>query len=170
MFQLHVTQYDKEVYEKELKDFLPKKIIDIHSHIWKNTFRPQGQANGGSTWTELVADEQTAENLIDTYQRLFPCHEVTPLVFGGCWQDVKQCNSYVRESAQKYGFPTLFRTEYDMAPDVLEEEVKKNGCLGLKPYLTNCPPYISTSEIRIFDYLPYEHLEAADRNAPYSQV
>ncbi len=46
----------------------------------------------------------------------------------------------------------------------VEREVRKYGCLGLKPYLTNCPPYIPPNEIRIFDFLPPEHLEAADRN------
>lgn len=164
MFQLNLTDYDKKVYETELRDFLPPKIIDIHTHIWKNTFRFQGEKNGGSGWPELVADEQTAENLMQSFRALFPANEVTPLVFGGCSHDVEQCNDYVAEAAEQYGFPTLLRTEYSMAPEVLEAEVKKNGCLGLKPYLTNCPPYIPVNEIRIFDYLPYEHLEVANRH------
>ena len=164
MFQLRTTAYDRQVYETELRNFLPDKMIDIHTHIWKNTFRPQGQPNGGSTWIDMVADEQTAENLLESYREMFPCQSVTPLVFGGCSHDVGQCNAYVKESAQKYGFPTLFRTEYSMSPDYLEEEVEKNGFLGLKPYLTNCPPYIPVKEIRIFDYLPYEHLEVANKN------
>ncbi len=164
MFQLGMTAYDRQVYESELKDFLPDKMIDIHTHIWKNTFRPQGQPNGGSTWIDMVADEQTAENLLESYRAMFPCQTVTPLVFGGCSHDVGQCNAYVKESAQKYGFPTLFRTEYNMSPEDLEAEVLGNGFLGLKPYLTNCPPYIPVKEIRIFDYLPYEHLEVADKH------
>lgn len=164
MFQLRTTAYDRQVYETELRNFLPDKMIDIHTHIWKNTFRPQGQPNGGSTWIDMVADEQTAENLLESYREMFPRQIVTPLVFGGCSHDVEQCNAYVKESAQKYGFPTLFRTEYSMSPDYLEEEVEKNGFLGLKPYLTNCPPYIPVKEIRIFDYLPYEHLEVANKN------
>lgn len=164
MFQLRTTAYDRQVYETELRNFLPDKMIDIHTHIWKNTFRPQGQPNGGSTWIDMVADEQTAENLLESYREMFPRQIVTPLVFGGCSHDVGQCNAYVKESAQKYGFPTLFRTEYSMPPDYLEEEVEKNGFLGLKPYLTNCPPYIPVKEIRIFDYLPYEHLEVANKN------
>ena len=60
MFQLRTTAYDRQVYEAELRNFLPDKMIDIHTHIWKNTFRPQGQPNGGSTWINMVADEQTA--------------------------------------------------------------------------------------------------------------
>lgn len=164
MFQLNLTEYDRQVYEKEFADFLPDKIIDLHTHIWKNTFRPQGQSNGGSTWTELVADEMTAENLIDAYKMLFPRQQVTPLVFGGVSHDVGQCNDYVREKAAEYGFPTLLRTSYDMTAEEVTAEVKRGGFLGLKPYLTNCPPYLPVSEIRIYDYLPQSHLEAADQN------
>ena len=164
MFQLNLTDYDRRVYETELRGFLPDNLIDIHTHIWKNTFRPQGEPNGGSTWIDLVADEQTAEDLTGGFRALFPGQGVTPLVFGGCSHDVGQCNAYVRESAQAYGFPTLFRTTYDMPPDFLESEVRQGGFLGLKPYLSNCPPYIPEKEIRIFDFLPHEHLEAADRN------
>lgn len=159
MFQLNLTDYDRRVYETELRGFLPDNLIDIHTHIWKNTFRPQGEPNGGSTWIDLVADEQTAEDLTGGFRALFPGQAVTPLVFGGVSHDVGQCNAYVRESAQSYGFPTLFRTTYDMPPDFLESEVRQGGFLGLKPYLSNCPPYIPEKEIRIFDFLPHEHLE-----------
>ncbi|NLJ41507.1 MAG: hypothetical protein GX352_07865, partial [Clostridiales bacterium] len=29
-----VTDIDREIYETEIKDFLPEKIIDIHTHVW----------------------------------------------------------------------------------------------------------------------------------------
>ena len=51
-----------------------------------------------------------------------------------------------------------------MKPDFLEEEVTKGGFLGLKPYLSNCPPYIPAKEIRIFDFLPHSHLEVVNRH------
>jgi len=164
MFNLNINEYDRDVYENELKDFLPETFIDLHTHIWKNTFTPQGDSNGGATWTHLVADEMTSEDLIDAYRQLFPANHVIPLVFGGVDHSVSECNDYVREEARKYGFPTLLRTDYSMTPDQLETEVKKNGCLGLKPYLTNCPPYVPPKELRIFDFLPHEHLEVADKN------
>lgn len=164
MYNLVINDYDKQVYEKEFRDFLPETFIDLHTHIWKNTFTPQGDSNGGATWTKLIADEMTAEELLDSYKRLFPKNKVTPLVFGGVDHAVKECNEYVYESAKKFGFPILTRTDYAMTADELEEEVHRNHSLGLKPYLTNCPSYIPPSELRIFDFLPYEHLEVANRN------
>ena len=41
--------------------------------------------------------------------------------------------------------------------------MKKGGFIGLKPYLNNSPQYIPSNEIRIYDFLTPEHLEAAGR-------
>ena len=164
MYNLVINDYDRQVYEKELKGFLPPEFIDIHTHIWLNTMPKVGKANGGATWTRLVADEMSGEQLVDSFKRLFPENKVTPLVFGGCSEEVKICNDYVYDSAKKHQFPILTRTDYDMDADALAREVHANHSLGLKPYLTFCPPYIPASEIRIFDFLPYEHLEVANKN------
>ncbi|MBR7163704.1 MAG: amidohydrolase family protein [Clostridia bacterium] len=164
MFNLNVTEHDRKVYETELKNFLPKKIIDFHIHINKKEFESWGAHNGGSTWTDLVADEMTAEHLLDAFRQLLPENEVTPLVFGGCLCDIDTVNDYVRDKSREFGFPTLYRTSYDMPADQLEERIKAGGFLGIKPYLSNCPPYLPSKEVRIYDFLPKEHLEVADRN------
>ncbi len=164
MFDLNVNELDRHVYETELKDFLPDRFFDFHTHVYKAAFNADISHNGGSSWIDLVADELPAEDLFRTYRELFPDKEVTPLVFGGCLTDLGRNNRYVRDMKERYGFPALFRSGYDMPADRLEEEVRKGGFLGLKPYLTNCPPYIPSKEVRIFDFLPHEHLKAADRN------
>ncbi|MBQ6708137.1 MAG: amidohydrolase family protein, partial [Clostridia bacterium] len=164
MFNLVINDYDRQVYEKELKPFLPENFIDIHTHAWLNTMTPAGDSNGGATWTSFMADEMSAEQLLDAFKRLFPANNVTPLVFGGVGQVVKECNDYVYDCAKKYNFPILTRTDYSMDPDALAREVHANHSLGLKPYLSFCPEYIPDSEIRIFDFLPHEHLEVANKN------
>ena len=164
MFKLNLTDYDKHVYETELKDFLPDKFIDFHVHIDKKEFTPAGSRNGGSAWPSLVADEMQAEDLLDALKQLFPAQEVTPLVFGGCLCDFDQVNNYVRDTSRVYGYPTLYRTSYDMPADELEKRVTEGGFLGFKPYLTNCPPYIPAKEIRIFDFLPHHQLELANKH------
>jgi len=160
---LTLTDYDRMVYEKELKDFLPDEIIDCHAHAWKKEFPLTGASNGGSTWVSKLSREMLIEDLDDVYNRLFPGKRTTPLVFGSCSRDIEMNNAYVCEGAKKYGYPTLFRTHYAMSADYLEENVMRGGFLGIKPYLSNCPPYIPASEIRIFDFLPKEHLEVANK-------
>lgn len=164
MLKIDINETDRRVYEKELKDFLPDAFIDDHVHVWKDSFQNQGKANGGATWTHFVADEMTSENMFEIFDKMFPGKKVTPLVLGGCRKVVSECNRYVKEEKVKYGFPTLLRTEYSMTGDELEFLVKDGGFLGLKPYLTNCPEYIPASELRIYDFLPKEHLEAANKN------
>jgi predicted TIM-barrel fold metal-dependent hydrolase len=63
-----------------------------------------------------------------------------------------------------YGFPMLYRSDYAQDPDELEAKVKAGGFIGLKPYLTNCPSYIPSAEVRIFDFLPPAQLEVANKN------
>ena len=164
MSKIIVNDYDHEVYEKELKNFLPESFIDIHTHLNKKEFEHYGDHNGGSSWTDLIAEELPIEDLLDFLKQLFPQNNVTPLIFGDVMQVHKQVNDYVYECGKKYNLPTLFRTDYKMDPDFLEEEVKKGGFLGLKPYLSNCPSYIPSSETRIYDFLPKEHLEVANKN------
>lgn len=164
MFNLKPTDYDRYVYEKELRDFLPDEFIDFHTHIEDENATVQGDHNGGSTWTDLVSSAKTAEDLIDTYRLLFPDKKVTPLVFGGCLCDIDEVNEYVHKKAEKYGFPKLYRTHYAMPASELEDKIKTGGFLGIKPYLSNCPSYIPSNEVRIFDFVPHEHLEVCNEN------
>ncbi len=164
MIDYKYNDYDRYVYENELNNFLPDEFVDFHTHVNKLSFESWGSANGGSTWIDKVYDEMQTEDLLGCYQTIFPNQKVTPLVFGGCLCDIDKVNDYVRDDSKKYGFPTLYRSSYDMSPDELEARVKAEGFLGLKPYLSNCPPYIPAKEIRIYDFLPHEHLRVADKN------
>ena len=164
MYNLMINDYDRLVYEKELKDFLPEQMIDFHTHIGQRKFERAGKANGGSTWTELLSEELLAEDLKKSYELLFPQNKVIPLIFGDCIHRLDQVNAYVQEMGKAYNWPALYRTSYDMSADWLEAEIKAGGFLGIKPYISFCPPYIPDNEIRIYDFLPKEHLEAADRN------
>ena len=164
MYNPIYTDYDRQVYEKELCGFLPDEFVDAHVHIWTRDMTPQGKSNGGVSWTRLMCDEMTGDQLMDTFKLFFPKQKVTPLVFGSCSKVLKECNDYVEAEANRLGFPTLFRTEYSMSADFVEQEVLRGGFLGLKPYQTNCPEYIPANEIRIFDFLPHAHLEVANKH------
>ena len=159
------TEYDKLVYEKELKDFLPDEFIDFHTHVQGNDAESAGSSNGGSTWTSYIArDGSGVELLLDSYKKMFPDKKVTPLIFGGCGCNIDQVNDYVYEKRTEFNLPSLYRTHYAMDADKLEEDILKRGFLGIKPYLSNCPPYLPSAEIRIFDFVPHEHLKVCDKH------
>lgn len=159
------NDYDRYVYETELKDFLPSEFIDCHVHLY-----PDGLPGRDNLpvkrvyWTSKVARELRGEQLEAAFKEMFPQNKVSALVFGSCSKEVNACNRYVLETAPKHDWPMLYRTSYDMSADFLEEEVKKGGFLGLKPYLTFSPPYLPREELRIYDFLPKEHLEVANKN------
>lgn len=164
MLKFKPTEYDKHVYETELKDFLPDKIVDAHIHIWDETCVKTAPSNGGSKWTRLIAENLTGEDLVKATQLLLPGKEVTPLVFGSCSCATDIANAMVLKEKKAFGFPALYRTSYDISAEKLEKEVLEGGYLGLKPYLTFCPPYIPIPEIRIFDFLPHHQLEVANKH------
>ncbi len=159
-----MTDYDRLVYENELKNFLPDKMFDAHVHVSTTGLKPYGSHNGGSSWVDLLWGEMSVRDFLELNKKLFPNQDMTALIFGACLTDVDQTNEFVINSNKGYGLPMLYRSDYAMRPDELEARVKAGGFLGLKPYLSNCPPYIPSNEVRIFDYLPESHLEVANRN------
>lgn len=163
MFGYEMSDYDKKIYEEQLKDFLPEKMIDCHIHVWpKDCIKKRG-AKACVSWTSMVAEYNTIEDLVQTYIDMFPDKKVKAVLMGEPQCNLEKNNAYVREAAAKYKLPALYCTHHSMTPEFLEEEVEKGGFCGLKPYQNNSPDYIPSNEIRIFDFLTPEHLELANR-------
>ena len=84
MALFEVTEYDKKVWEEELRDFLPDKILDVHTHVYKREFfapNVQKGKRGLVTWTSTVAKENPIEDLEETYKLMFPGKDVKALMF-----------------------------------------------------------------------------------------
>ena len=84
MALFEVTEYDKKVWEEELRDFLPEKIIDVHTHVYKREFFDPNVVNkskGLVTWTSTVAKDNPIEDLDETYKLMFPGKDVKALMF-----------------------------------------------------------------------------------------
>lgn len=79
MALFEVTDYDRKVYEEELKDFLPDKMLDVHTHVWLDKYAAghlQEPDHGGTRrsvlWPTLVALDDSIEDLQETYRLMFP--------------------------------------------------------------------------------------------------
>ena len=35
MFNININDLDKKIWEEELNDFVPKKVYDVHTHIYQ---------------------------------------------------------------------------------------------------------------------------------------
>ncbi len=163
MALLEIKPLDREIYESQLRDFLPDKIIDAHCHIWREEIRQLDRQQAGKpkrtvTWTRRVAKDNPIEDLQETYRLLFPGKEVTGLMFANGGEPGPN-NCYVRQSSEATGFPALYWTVPTMTADEVEKGIREGGFLGVKSYLNAAPDYIPGNEIRIFDFFPKHQLE-----------
>lgn len=168
MALLDVKPYDKQYYESVLKPFLPKRFIDCHAHIWLEEFhRKGGLREGSQQWPRLVAKDNSIEDLNETNRLLFPDNKVVSVVYGDpiVTIDRERNNSYVADAAIANGFPALYLSHPSQSAEELEREVLANPVFkGIKVYLQFSPGYIPADEIRIYDFLPKEHLAVCDKH------
>jgi predicted TIM-barrel fold metal-dependent hydrolase len=162
-----VKDVDRQAYAQKLADFLPRRIIDIHSHVWLKEFRVEPPPGArGQTWPRKVAADNSIDDLLESYRLLLPEQEVTPVVFG--WPErntnLEQTNAYASQAALNHHLAALLVTTPEWTGVEVERRVRAGGFIGLKPYLTWAPLEIPQAEITIFDFLPHAHLEPADRN------
>ena len=162
---------DRGYYEREISSFLPKRVIDAHTHVYKREFsRPDAQEQSlpgrSQHWPSLVADENPIEDLVETYKILLPETEVTPVMFAYPDQsyDTARSNAYVAECAMSTGFPSLYVSTPEETAEGLEHGIVSGGFKGAKVYLNFAPSYIPGDEIRIFDFLPHHQLEMLDQH------
>ena len=167
-----VKEVDRAFYNERLADFLPSRMIDIHTHVWVgrsgSQTRPDKKAaptpKRSQRWPTLLAADNPIEDLLRTYELMFPRQRVTPLIFGSAREDVifDEDNGYVSQAARQHRLPSLMLSTPQWSAEELERRVQEGGFLGLKPYLSYAPAHIPADEIAIFDYLPHHHLRVAD--------
>ena len=168
MALLDVKPYDKQYYENVLKPFLPKRFIDCHAHIWLEEFhRKGGLREGSQLWPRMVAKDNSIEDLNETNRLLYPDNEVVSVVYGDpiVTIDRQRNNAYVAEKAKENNFPALYLSHPTQSAEELEREVLADQVFkGIKVYLQFAPSYIPADEIRIYDFLPKEHLAVCDKH------
>ncbi|NIA20563.1 MAG: amidohydrolase family protein [Anaerolineaceae bacterium] len=169
-----VKPVDQDFYESRLRDFLPERIIDVHTHIWLASQVTKSQNVIGRTvsWPKRVAADNSIGDLLQSYRLLLPGKSVTPLVFTkppGFPQpnvsgDLDVLNQYVARCAAEGGLPALAMVSPDWGAEKLEAKILAGGFIGVKVYLSLAPSYLPAEEIRIFDFLPPHQLDVLDQH------
>ena len=164
---LEIRDVDRRFYREKLEGFLPDRIIDAHTHVWRKDFRKAPPTGRAVTWPLRVAEQGPVEELIETYRLLFPGKSVQPLMFSfveSHEDDFESANAYVGCAADGHGFPALVFASPQWSAERFEREIREGGFLGAKVYLTLAPSHIAADQIRIFDFLPHHQLEVLDRH------
>jgi predicted TIM-barrel fold metal-dependent hydrolase len=163
-----VKPVDREFYQQRLQPFLPRNIIDIHTHVWLDQFQSKQKPADprAVTWPQRVALDNSIEDLVETYRLLFPGKRVLPLMFGcalSIADDIHAGNHYVSECGRKCHFPALVFADPQWGETEFEERIASGGFLGAKVYLTRSDPRIVEKDIQIYDFLPHHQLKVLDR-------
>lgn len=159
MFGVNVTEYDKKVYEEQLKDFLPKNFVDIHVHLWEPD--TTAKRSGKVSWPLLVAPDMTYEDMERSFEQMFPEKNVKAVIMTISTANLVSQNKYVLQKAKEHNLPALYFTTHETTKDEIRQAIADGFC-GIKPYLNKVPEYIPANEVRIFDFLPREHLEVCN--------
>jgi len=162
VFGIEVTAYDRKVYEEQLRDFLPDKLVDVHVHLTTMDMKSPAKRHAGvQSWPSLVAPCCTYEDMVATYEAMFPGKKVYPVLMTDPGVILEKGNPYALKYAKANNLPALYCTSHD-TPVAEIRKAFANGFCGLKPYLNHSPSYIPADEIRIYDFLTPAHLEVVN--------
>jgi glutamate-1-semialdehyde 2,1-aminomutase len=146
---------DVEFYERELKSFIPDRVVDAHCHPWRSGL---GQAND-------LAEEVDAQTFLDYMAAIMPNRKIRAL-FLPLWRhrdlsSLGPANEWNSEQTKTSGNRGLFVISPTDDPEWVRQEVRRLGLHGLKCYHTfaNTDP---TWEAEIPDYLPEPLIKVAD--------
>jgi len=156
MAEYDYTEFDREIWENELENFVPSVIYDIHTHIWSEAHKGNAEGEPGGLRTNFGYQSH-----LDWAADLYPGREIHFLVIGTpiVGLDAQGHNDWMAaEMASDPDSAVNMMVTPEMTAEYIAEQVKKHNFLGLKPYRTFAP---DPGEARIRDFLPEHQIEVA---------
>ena len=115
---------------------MPQKIIDVHTHVWLEKLtvpRPKDEVRREVVWPDLVARDNSIEDLQETYRLLFPGKDVSALMFISKVHSVESAkanNAYLADASRRSGWPALYYSHPTQSADEVERKIREGGFLG----------------------------------------
>jgi len=159
---LAYAETDRQLYERELRAWLPVRIFDVHVHLYSMDNFPSGFQLAPANFLRKFG-EYRREHHLAAMRLLLPDQTVTFNSFGWPMAEAR------REAAAVYTGSTVRPgLDYGMAmvapedtPSALRSRLAANHLIGYKPY----PDFVTgkpSAEITIDDMLPGPQMELAD--------
>ncbi len=150
------NSHDRDFWLRELDDFVPARIFDAHAHLWTEAGQEHmpPPPRGASLRMEVDLAALQAWS-----SQIFPgraCHYLL-LATPNPGMDIAANNAWL--SRQAAGDPESrcsMAVAPQMPPEQLEAMLKRNGCIGVKPYRSFAP---APADARIRDFLPESQME-----------
>ncbi len=165
---LEQTDLDRRIWEEELDEFVPKRVFDIHTHIYRWAFNQDPNKETGPMRALLgeAFTEATWELANKVDAMLMPGREVHRLSFPFPFPypcDFAGSNAFLaQELAKDRQSAGLLLVHPGMTVEDAEADIKRYGFLGFKPYR-----FYATSgdavNCGITEFMPEHLIALADR-------
>ena len=168
MNPITLNDVDRRIWQEELDPFVPQRVFDVHTHIYRWAFNLDPRKEEGP-YAKFVGQHwrEAERGLLDAVDAaLMPGRTVSRLAFPFPFMhpcDFAASNEFVAQ--QSSGDPTsaaLMLAHPGTTDDEAEATLDRLGLIGFKPYRF----YSSTGdavECRITDFLPERLIALADR-------
>ncbi len=157
------SETDRQIYERELKDFLPSRIFDAHVHLLDRSCLKAGQEFPPDCFLEKFGGTFTMEQCLDWARIALPDQEFYLNHFGHPTDksDLDASAIYTgKVSDRRRSFGMALVSPQDTLKAV-RRRVVKNQLIGYKPYLAFVEGK-PRADITIHDMLPPEQMQLAD--------
>jgi glutamate-1-semialdehyde 2,1-aminomutase len=155
-----VTEFDRELFDRELNSFVPQQIFDAHAHWYRADHFPEGSVPALVAAGPAIAGSDEFDRQMEP---LIPDRKTEGLFFPfpHTTVDVDAENQFLHEELQKRpaskGQMLITPTQ---DPEFIRETVRRCGFAGLKCYHVFSPRR-PTFESYIEEYLPEEQVRIA---------
>lgn len=136
MRMVSLTEFDRLIYEREIRPFLPDRLFDAHSHLLPDRFHPRLAETMPLAKDPLLGDVDLPY-LQAWWQTLFPDCTARGMVMGFPTIDVEmeRENAFVAESARAMDLPFAMLVRPQFTEAYLESEIRRLKPSVLKPYM-----------------------------------
>ncbi|HOX57356.1 MAG TPA: amidohydrolase family protein [Candidatus Paceibacterota bacterium] len=164
------TDVDRAFWAEHLEGWLPRRIVDSHTHMVHPQFRlrPMTETKRRQYWVNEVLEPIDALTFEQCHRMVFPGRDFGCVAFGlpELDFDIEGENSYVRQECAQRGWHSLAVLRPQWSQDLVAGLLATPGVIGLKPYYSMISSDPETRdrhlEASIFEFLPHHVLEVAN--------
>jgi uncharacterized protein len=167
----HYTDVDRAFWAEHLEDWLPRRILDAHTHVADPRLRlePMTDTMRRQYWVNEVFEPIDAATADRCHRRVFPGRDFSCVAFGvpDLSFDLDGGNAYLQEQCPPRGWHSLAVIRPQWSQDKIAGLLDAPGVIGVKPYYALISANRETRdahlEASIFDFLPHHVLEVVNR-------
>jgi len=156
------TKHDRnrKIWQEELDEFVPERVLDFHVHLWNEPTMPVGKTfDCAGHPISGYGFEQLRQDLAEVY----PGRRTAAACFGlpSVDYDLAENNRYIAAGCDNRRFFALRLVDPNENPAKVRQDIVDNGFVGLKPYID----YVRTDDrnlVEIHEMLPTDIMRIAD--------